>query len=67
LRQWPAPAGSETGQTIEVIYKVRLWNNTQALELLGRHQGLFREDAQLPVSQGPALALPDGFTGVNVQ
>ena len=62
-----ASAGSETRQSIEVIYKVRLWNNTQALELLGRHQGLFREDAQLPVSQCPAFALPEGCTGVSVQ
>jgi hypothetical protein len=61
------PAGSETGQTIEVIYKVRLWNKTQALELLGRHQGLFRDDAQQPIAHVPAFCLPKGCNGVSVQ
>jgi len=59
--------GSETGQTIEVIYKVRLWNKTQALELLGRHQGLFHEEQPLPVAIVPAFCLPEGFNGVSVQ
>jgi hypothetical protein len=28
----------------ELVWKIKLWNKPQALELLGRHQGLFRED-----------------------
>ena len=47
--------------TTETVHKVRLWSKPQALELLGRHQGLFREDGQLPVADAPAFCLPDGF------
>lgn len=34
----------------EFVYKIKLWNKPQALELLGRHQGLFREN---PPSDAP--------------
>ena len=61
-----ASAGSETGQTIEAIYKVKLWNKPQALDLLGRHQGLFRAEAQQPIALVPAF-LPEGCKGVSVQ
>jgi Terminase small subunit len=61
------PAASETGGTFEVVYKVRFWNKLQALELLGRHQGLFREDAQQPIAHVPAFCLPEGCNGVSVQ
>ena len=28
----------------EVVWKIKLWGKPQALELLGRHQGIFREE-----------------------
>jgi hypothetical protein len=67
LKYLKRPTASETGGTFEVIYKIRFWNKPQALELLGRHQGLFREDAQQPIAQVPAFCLPEGCNGVSVQ
>ena len=50
----------------EFVYKIRLWNKPQALELLGRHQGLFREDPPSDAPDVPAFALPPETPGVNV-
>ena len=44
---------SGDGKT-ERVWKIKLWNQPQALELLGRHQGLFRED---PPSDAPDVPL----------
>lgn len=52
--------------TTEVVWKIRLWNKPQALELLGRHQGLFREDQPSTAPAVPAFALPIGCPGVSV-
>jgi hypothetical protein len=61
------PAASETVGTFEVICKIRFWNKPQALELLGRHQGLFREEQLLPPAMVPAFCLPVDCKGVSVQ
>ncbi len=50
----------------EFVYKIRLWNKPQALELLGRHQGLFREDPPSDAPDVPAFALPPETPGVRV-
>jgi hypothetical protein len=60
-------AGAEPDRPIEVVYKIRLWNKPQALELLGRHQGLFREEQPSTAPSCPAFALPEGCNGVSVQ
>lgn len=52
--------------TTEVVYKIRFWNKPQALELLGRHQGIFREDQPSTAPACPAFALPEGCSGVSV-
>jgi len=50
----------------EFIYKIKLWNKPQALELLGRHQGIFREDQPSDAPDVPAFTLPPDTPGVRV-
>jgi len=54
---------SGDGKT-ERVWKIKLWNKPQALELLGRHQGLFREDPPSDAPEVPAFALPPETPGV---
>ena len=54
---------SGDGKT-ELVWKIKLWNKPQALELLGRHQGLFREDLPSDAPAVPAFALPPETPGV---
>src|SRR5438128_10787683 len=56
---------SGDGKT-ELVWKIKLWNKPQALELLGRHQGLFREDPPSDAPDVPAFALPPETPGVRV-
>jgi len=56
---------SGDGKT-EFIYKIKLWNKPQALELLGRHQGIFREDQPSDAPDVPAFTLPPDTPGVRV-
>jgi hypothetical protein len=51
--------------TTETVWKLKLWNKPQALELLGRHQGLFRDPPSdhPPV---PAFQLPPETPRVRV-
>jgi hypothetical protein len=50
---------------IETIHKIKLWNKPQALELLGRHFGIFNEE-QTPAATSPVFALPPETPGVSV-
>ena len=50
----------------EFVYKIKLWNKVQALELLGRHQGLFRENPPSDAPDVPAFTLPPDTPGVRV-
>ncbi len=52
--------------TLEYIYRIKLWNKPQALELLGRHQGIFREDQPSDAPDVPAFTLPPDTPGVRV-
>jgi phage terminase small subunit len=54
---------SGDGKT-ERVWKIKLWSKPQALELLGRHQGLFREDPPSDAPDVPAFALPPETPGV---
>src|SRR5712691_5934855 len=54
---------SGDGKT-ELVLKTKLWNKPQALELLGRHQGLFREDPPSDAPAVPVFALPPETPGV---
>ncbi len=50
----------------ELVWKIKLWNKPQALELLGRHQGLFREDPPSDAPEVPCFQLPPETPGVRV-
>jgi phage terminase small subunit len=49
----------------ERVYKIKWWNKPRALELLGRHQGIFTEEQQPPANV-PAFVLPHDCPGVSV-
>src|SRR5207245_2425471 len=53
---------SGDGKT-ELVWKIKLRNKPQVLELLGRHQGLFREDPPSDAPEVPAFALPPETPG----
>jgi phage terminase small subunit len=50
----------------ERVHKIKWWNKPKALELLGRHQGIFREEQPNEAPACPAFALPIGCSGVSV-
>ena len=56
----------ERGWETELVWKIKLWNKPQALELLGRHQGIFREDQPSDAPDVPAFTLPPDTPGVRV-
>jgi phage terminase small subunit len=51
---------------VEYVHEIKLWSKPRALETLGKHQGLFREEGAPPPAPAPAFVLPADTPGVSV-